>query len=320
MGKVKGKWDAKSLKSASLKSANGAFSGRYDRDWGEGKVTGYTSNGMRGFTENGPDEGFDLALGTVRGYRWWTWKVPARLVGYLASPAASEFGRLTGAYGCAWEDGKAEAQCSRTVLTWRHLINGTSDGHEVPEYRTTCGCGFWAFWPPDSPSPFGSTGFTGKSPVALPGDQDLIAVPVFGSVRGSGRVILGDKGFRSQFAQIESLCLPPAALDMIGWWDGGTAASARPGASAAVYNALVQAGRLAGRPGYAVTASYPEYARKFERAGHGEVVARAAMLEAALEAVYPSARILSGQETLTRVFPPEPGYYRPEPPSRRVQF
>lgn len=319
MGKGRGKWSPKSLR-----SANGAFPGRYMHNgWGEGKVAGYTSNGMRGFTEDGPDDGFDLALGAVRGYRWWTWKIPARLVGYMASPAAPEFGKLTGAYGWPWEDGKSEAQCSRTVLTWRHLIDGSSDGHEVPEYRTSCGCGFWAFWPPSSPSPFGATGYSGKAPVALPGEQALIGIPVFGSVTGSGRVILGDKGFRSQFAQIESLCLPPAALDMIGWWDGGTAAYTRSRApSAAVYNALIQAGRFTGKPGYAATdpSFYPGYARKFERAGQGEVVARAAMLEAALEAIYPSARILSGQELLTRVFPPEPGYYRPEPPHGRMQL
>lgn len=252
----------------------------------------YGSTGMTGFTERGPDEGWDMALGQVRGYRWWSWTVPARLLGHMANPPAAEFGKLKGAYdkNFEWQDGTNEARCHRGAPTWAELVANSGSMHEVPEYRSVCGCGFWAYWP--------STNACAVSTFKDSVNPAYISIPVFGTVVGTGRVILGNKGFRSQYARIESLCIPDEALSAISYWDTGVRATLDRDRYS--YNNL-------NRSLLGVDSDFV-YSRSSVQAEKSEIVARLARLETELGELYPSAKILTGKDTLVKVFPPDANY------------
>lgn len=90
-------------------------------------------------------------------------------------------GVLNGAYGIAWSpctryDGRYTAKCH------------SKDCKNVPN-ENNCGCGFWAYW--------------------LPKDvqTSMYDYKIVGVIEGSGKVILGEKGFRSQYAVIRGLAL-----------------------------------------------------------------------------------------------------------------
>jgi hypothetical protein len=150
------------------------------------------AQGMNGFA--GAD--FGLALGHVDGYRWWKLAAP----NLLGSPAHADrdwtVESLIGANEFRWQPGVNEAVCS------------TDPSHEPPVERFTrprllpgdyvpaqdqCGCGFWAYWEPQ------------EHPIT--GNENAY-LPVLGIVRGTGRTLIGPRGFRSQQARIIALHLP----------------------------------------------------------------------------------------------------------------
>jgi hypothetical protein len=144
---------------------------------------------MTGFAETGEldfDPGFDLK--PVRGLRQWTLKSPD----FRGDPHDADLGTwprapLVGATGYAWPDSVLEAQCG----------NGRS--HQVPteaDNGNRCGCGFWGYW--------------GMMELANGGmfASSTSGLPVLGVIEGYGRVLLGEKGFRSQKAKI--IALAPA--------------------------------------------------------------------------------------------------------------
>lgn len=119
----------------------------------------YRSSHMKGFTEAGPTEEWDTSLGTVQGYRSWTYNPD---------------GYIVGSYKSEWlPNGKDlyEATCPH--------------GHTEVPYPDNCGCGFWAYW-----------------------KETTASRMVKGVIEGSGRVVVGSKGFRSQFAKITHLSHP----------------------------------------------------------------------------------------------------------------
>jgi hypothetical protein len=157
------------------------------------------AQGMNGFA--GAD--FGLALGHVDGYRWWKLAAPD----LLGSPAHADrdwaAAPLIGANGFLWQSGVNEAVCSTDpsheppVETYRRR----SPSHPWPVPRWTagaseesvCGCGFWAYWEPQEHA------ITGNAAAFL---------PVLGVVRGTGRTLIGPRGFRSQQARVIALHLP----------------------------------------------------------------------------------------------------------------
>lgn len=328
-----------------LKSANGAFTGTL---WREDTMDQpkYTSNGLTGFTEQGPADDWDLAMGSVRGYRWWKWTVPAHIAGYMAADQAyGDFQRIRGAHSLDWPDGQVEAVCTKgSELSWDDLLNNVKKNHEVPEYRVPCACGFWAYW---SPGIGYESIFGGQSsgPATLAFGTKSLEIPVFGSIKGSGRVILGENGFRSQYGELEALCIPLNAVSMLSHWippvggmtrlpegfsdrggDGGSAVmnalmGGGGGSAAGGSGSYAASGSNGGGSGWTSVgggggSSYEEpynYGRNSDpvKASNGEVSARLATLETALGNLYPSVKVMSGQDLLTAVFPPDKDYYKP---------
>jgi hypothetical protein len=125
----------------------------------------HKSTGNRGFTEEGVPSGYDIAAGSVIGYR--TWKAPWNRPGHH---------QLVGAYGEKWAHPSKPGHKYTAVCAQR--CAGT-----VPN-EDNCGCGFWAYWEPG---------------------RHISSHYVVGAIEGSGKVILGEDGFRSQHAVIRGL-------------------------------------------------------------------------------------------------------------------
>lgn len=146
--------------------------------------------GIPGFDGQGEAD-FALAVGRVHGIRQWNYEVNPGLhsaLGRDVAPSASlllnhegKLPLLRGVNQHYWEPGHNEAVCSHVP------------GHKPPvefdeKLNRECGCGFWAYWTVDARSWSN-------------------ALPVWGVIEGTGRVLLGEKGFRCQRARIIALTL-----------------------------------------------------------------------------------------------------------------
>ncbi len=147
-----------------------------------------SNTGLNGFDGSGE---FDLIAGSVTGLRWWT----------------AFDGTLQGMRG-PWQPGQNEATCSvqpsMPVISsaWDDIawVNGVptriSDippehqpiKHQPPE--ESCGCGFWAYWDLENNNP------------------SYHGIAVCGIIEGTGRVLIGEKGFRCQYAEVIALHVP----------------------------------------------------------------------------------------------------------------
>lgn len=235
------------------------------------------SSGMAGYSENGTPDEWDMALGTIRGYRWFKLDIPESWAGVRKRQITAgyydvngqpevldegprvlsdeELPGLVGAYGRTWEAAQIEARCKN----YAH--------HEPPEWRETCGCGFWGYFDPNLEvnsvlSWQNSSTGSGWTPLC-----------VFAAIEGSGRVIIGEKGFRSQYAKIEAVCIGKAAVPKLCWWQD----------NASCYGQKIMA-------------------------SDDEVYRRLAMIEELLMRRYPGVRVLSSQSTLAALYPPDPNY------------
>jgi len=137
--------------------------------------------GMAGFGE----QDYAFAVGSVRGFRIWRMTSPP----LHQNPHEASWvpTLLRGQASMEWRPGVQEALCKYVP------------SHKPPvEYDTNekaeCGCGYWAYW---SMSELGSMV-----------TADSSSLPIAGIIEGTGRVIIGEKGFRSQRAAI--LALAPA--------------------------------------------------------------------------------------------------------------
>lgn len=268
--------------------------------------------GMSGFSEQGTPENWDLAIGEVYGYRWWKLRVPARFAGYAEAPEVVldvKDTRLIGANSKAWDAGRNEAVCTvvgrTSVPSWDDLINGREPyEHEPPEIREACGCGFWAYFDQFLPA---NTHFpklgSGKP---YRGDGNIVEIPVFGVIKGSGRVIIGEKGFRAQHAEIVGLCLPELAVSQLSWWTTefqiGPRGRSHDPRSSTMYQALT------GGPGWYDTSTDNPFGTETSEAARDEVIGRVAYIEALLSTVYPDAKLMSDQEGLRAYYPPDKNY------------
>lgn len=172
---------------------------------------------MAGFSEKGQPADWDMAVGTVRGFRWWNLSLSFTTAGSYydrvaglsyntnrmglwppLSPWVPVFRRagFFGMHGGSWfnpvkEDGWHIARCDSN--------SPYSAGHSVP--NPYCGCGFWAYWDNLDHDAFSSNPY-------IRYDRDVgyeIAVPVGGVVEGAGRTIVGEKGFRAERVRITDL-------------------------------------------------------------------------------------------------------------------
>lgn len=148
--------------------------------------------GVPGFDGKARGE-FEFAAGVVLGLRQWDYPVSAQLhrvvnddsispaMGLLSSPMdPRDVPLLKGQTGKQlWQPGVMEARCN----------NHTDHKPPVewdPVRGQECGCGFWAYW-------------------KLGAHTWNASLPVHGIVEGTGRVLIGEKGFRCQRARIVAL-------------------------------------------------------------------------------------------------------------------
>jgi len=126
-------------------------------------------------------------VGAIRGFRWW------RLTGtWLTSPWRGDvrWGR---------EENLATCLGRRWLLRWKP--HGVPHERGVPE--TECSCGFYAMLHApvegaDGPGCWPLNPSLSGGPIAL----------VFGVAAGSGRVVLGQFGWRAERARIDALYVP----------------------------------------------------------------------------------------------------------------
>lgn len=170
------------------------------------------STGLNGFSEEGVPDNWDFAIGEVMGYRWWKLAIPAGMAGYEMAPVYRvEDHPLQGANSKSWYNGVNEAACAPSYL-WGYTGSNRSFQHEPPEYRESCACGFWAYFDPD----IRVEHVLGGLDRAVANNMGEFAqIPVYGVVRGTGRVIIGEKGFRSQYAEILGLAIPDCVPVML---------------------------------------------------------------------------------------------------------
>lgn len=124
------------------------------------------------------DSEWDLALGAVRGYRWWH-VVPRFEDGTLLTAEVS----LIGNAGGEWQSSELVAKCSGQVY------NGPMVMEEHRSPHPDCQCGIYADWKPYAltAETFSYEEFKGR---------------MFGVIEGSGRTIIGTEGFRCENARI----------------------------------------------------------------------------------------------------------------------
>lgn len=138
--------------------------------------------GMPGFDGMGS---FELAPGRVFGVRGWT----LNSAPLYESPALSNWQPqlLRGRTGFSWEPGVNEAVCNydRTHLP---PIDFNANGEP-------CGCGFWGYW---------------KLPPGFRSQHGRLEIE--GVIEGTGRTVIGERGFRCQQARIIALA-PSFTID-----------------------------------------------------------------------------------------------------------
>lgn len=166
--------------------------------------------GLSGFAEKSEPEGWDLGLGTVVGYRTWEFRRHSPYcrpgtgyryttpgdVAYLAynnrwpSPECGCMQGLRGKWGQQWNSADYTATCAAEMTRYR-----CKRPLERPDL---CACGVWAYWQLPAGHPLLNSRIS-----------PLVAAewPVAGRVEGSGRVVIGEKGFRCENARITHLAV-----------------------------------------------------------------------------------------------------------------
>lgn len=143
--------------------------------------------GMTGFAGQG-EQDFEFAVGRVSGLRQWTLAGPDLRTDPHKADRNWAPSPLAGATGFGWPDGVLEAVCNNG---YRHSPPTEKD----PGTGARCGCGFWAYW----------------DMTALAANRFAVTgrgLPVLGVIAGYGRVLIGERGFRSEKAKI--IALAPA--------------------------------------------------------------------------------------------------------------
>jgi hypothetical protein len=148
-------------------------------------VRDYRTSGAPGFQETAvPD--WDMAIGKLLGYRKWTLTMPTS-DDVDFEPNDGDEPELVGSYSQNFlshykmSDGRRVAVCANTAAT--------HPKDDVPA-DNDCGCGWWAYWSPKEADNHGGHG------------GSLYDMSVTVAVEGSGRVVIGQKGFRAQYLKI----------------------------------------------------------------------------------------------------------------------
>lgn len=269
-------------------------------------IPGYTKpkppsvpfSGMAGYSERGAPEDWDTAMGEVYGYRWWYLVIPPKLVGYVgytgsrSIPAPDkQHGILYGANNQPWYDGRLEAVCTARRGGFSFTTDRQHPVHQPPETREACGCGFWAYF---SRTLTVSAVLSAQMAREVPSLFSYgAAIPVFGVVKGTGRIIIGEKGFRCQYAKIMGLCIPPVSVKQLSWW----LTPGAPGHGLRYHD-----------DDFSFSHAYESVWSGREECTKVEHLIRIASIETILSDSYPSARLFTSKDLLTQYFPPDKNY------------
>jgi hypothetical protein len=264
----------------------------------------YTSTGMAGYSEKGVPEDWDFGFGSVTGYRWWWWHVPPKFAGYTDTEwveGRDAFSYLIGAFRGEWEPGRIEATCSATggFNSFRFENLGNEETEHVPP-ANKCGCGFWGYFDPNLPMQqiLGSFNTTPRvTRDSYLGSIPTVKIPVLGAIEGTGRVVIGEKGFRAQYAKLKAVCLPEEAVATLSHWVAEVQA-----ADTGVYRDPDD--YSFGRSSYQAGGTRLAY----EVASESEVMTRLSEAEEILQEMYPDAKVCPDKNSMVRQFPKDEYY------------
>lgn len=158
---------------SSTGTAHGSFSGPASRPRA-------SRAGMAGFDGRGSAD-FDLAPGRVLGLRQWSVPPPDLSGNPLATSWNPQY--IAGAAGRRWTNSVFEARCNSDPAHRPPV--------DVDNTGAACGCGCWAYFSPSVMSDWCPCGY----------------LALTGIIEGTGRVLIGEKGFRCQRARIVALTL-----------------------------------------------------------------------------------------------------------------
>lgn len=209
----------------------------------------------------------DLVIGDVTGYRWWT--LPSPDLGI--SPAfADEHWPFAPLHGmrAPWSPGINRAICLSEYA--RHDLS------TEPIPAENCGCGFWAYWSPGYHD-------VGTSPQQL---------PVVGVISGTGRTLIGERGFRCAKAEIIAVYLPFVIQ-----------AAPPPG------DPWKRAGFRGDVMYYGYAPEMPKYPDPAEmKAAADTAEAWVAVIGDRIERMYPGVDVCETLDKLLAKYPPDPNY------------
>jgi hypothetical protein len=126
----------------------------------------------------GGDAGRRLVPGSLRGYRTW-WRARRRAgVPDGMLPLTSVTRRQI-----VWASTMAATCVPRDAARWGLLPASPPDDHQAP--RAGCNCGIYGWYRPD--------------------DAGILRANVFGAIEASGRIVMGERGFRAERARITAV-------------------------------------------------------------------------------------------------------------------
>jgi hypothetical protein len=224
-----------------------------------------------------------LVLGAVTGYRWWTLPAPD----FNSDPGRADRtwqpGLLKGHYD-TWQPGVNTAGCHPRGYCAPH------DPAEIP--LLSGGCGFWAYWLPQ--------------PHELRRDGTM---PVFGVIRASGKILIGEDGFRAARARL--LAVYPSFTLAV------RAAEYRPRRCPDTAGALARAGFTGrvtdyGSAGYDPDGEMELAVRDVTQAedpeGYDLAEAWMAVIGDRLRTLYPGTEVCETLDLLLAKYPPDKNY------------
>lgn len=262
--------------------------------------TTWTSTGMHGYSERGIPEEWDFGFGSVTGYRWWWWHIPPKLAGFQDKEwveGKDSFSYLIGAYRGEWEPGRIEAKCEAARSSWSPVFGLPDlDGkfEHVPP-ANGCGCGFWGYFDPELTMSQILGSYRGLPKITRDsylGSIPTVKIPILGAIEGTGRVVIGEKGFRSQYAQLKAVCIPHEARETLSYW---AATSMDTGVS---YGDDFYGNRYS--PG---AGTMRDGSVEYRSASEGEVMSRLTDAEEVLQEMYPDIKVCPDKNSMMKQFP-----------------
>jgi hypothetical protein len=253
-----------------------------------GTGTGFDRGGQ--LDDAGEDDP-DLVLGAVTGYRWWTLPEPD----YDLDPGKADRiwpAELLKGQWDTWHPGVNTAVC--------HPDGGCTPHDPAETPKKDGGCGYWAYWLPQ--------------PHNLSRNRTM---PVFGVVRGSGKILLGEDGFRAGRARLLAVHLPFSLAVKAAEYrprqmrqppDGLSGALARAGFSGKVMSYPSPGYGYYGDPADDLELDVRDVTREQDPEGYDLAEAWLAVIGDRLRQTYPGVEVCETRDLLMAKYPPDENY------------